>query len=181
MRKNSRVSWNHPQHIQCGVSFIPVKLLFIPVYIHFRHVYKQTPTHKAEKSWCPAIWCPIMRLKRLGSFQARLSCHEYLLFLLQWLCSPTPRKPKQYCTAARLLSAQPVHLGSWAEANCFFLRRCFQAVISPHKKNAQISIINEVLLTLLLKLSVDVSFPCCHPEIHITISVFHGTVDTIGT
>lgn len=52
---------------------------------------------------------------------------------------------------------------------------------SPLKGYAQIRLTNEVLLTLFLKYSVDVCFPCYHPEIHSTIWILHQTADSIRT
>lgn len=178
MRKH-RTSWNCPQNIQRGVSFIPAKLLFILVHIHFGHVYKQTLSHKAEKSWSPAIWCQMTRLRSLGSFQARLSHHKYLPFLWQWLCSPTLCQPMKYCTTAHSPCSAGM-FGQWAEVNCF-LRQFPSSDFSLWKGYAQIKLPNEFPLPLFLKHSVDVCFPYCHPEIHSTIWIFHWTLGTIRT
>lgn len=52
---------------------------------------------------------------------------------------------------------------------------CFQAVICPPGKGyAQIRLTNEILLTLFLKHTVDVCFPCY-------LSETHWTVDTVRT
>lgn len=74
------------------------------------------------------------------------------------------------------------NVGQWAEVNCF-LRHCFQAVISPCEKDMPRSnfLMKSPCNKTFLKHSVDVCFPCCHPEIHSTIWIFHWTVDTIRT